>query len=147
MEWGIKNLCFPSLSGMEEPLLQLPLLKQPQEQQQTGGFEITFAQLVGAGQSHSWCNFTGTKWTPFRVICISKYKEMIPCHCTTNPAPTAAKTWNLFSVMQNLDFLKISSNLCNIVSNMDRRKMPVYSPLLTKAFPGELAQAGNGISV
>lgn len=52
-------------------------------------WEHVFAQVVGLGQSHS---FTGTKWTPFRVLWISKYKEMIPCHCPTNPAPTAAKT-------------------------------------------------------
>lgn len=51
-------------------------------------WEHMFAQQVGVEQSNFWF----TKWTPFRVIWIRKYKEMIPCHCPTNPAPTAAKT-------------------------------------------------------
>lgn len=65
---------------------------------------------------------------------------MIPCHCPTNPAPTAAKTQTPtvfsdaeFGLLKNL--LKPLQYSQQYGQEKKKKKKPVYSPLLTKAFP------------
>lgn len=99
---------------------------------------------------HKWLEQSGAKSLLHRhqVDSIrSKYKEMIPCHCPTNPVPTAAKTqtshcfqWcRIWTSQKSLQTSSIYSAIWT--EEKKKKKSLFYSPLLTKAFPCELDQA------